>query len=109
MRITRIATGRPSDGDSGCSTSSPRGWPRRGDEDRLTVVRRNHLEEREMKHQDRLLPPRDVAEELGVTVRTLMRWLRQGRIPHVDLGKVKRIPRSDLDTFLRARRKPGNM
>ncbi len=45
---------------------------------------------------DRLLTPRQVAEELGVTTRTVQRWIGDGRLPAERVGGRLRVSRSSL-------------
>jgi acetyl-CoA/propionyl-CoA carboxylase biotin carboxyl carrier protein len=45
---------------------------------------------------DETLTPRQVAEELGVTVRTVQRWVADGRLPAVRVGGRVRVSRSSL-------------
>jgi acetyl-CoA/propionyl-CoA carboxylase biotin carboxyl carrier protein len=42
------------------------------------------------------LTPRQVAEQLGVTVRTVQRWIADGSLPSVPVGARRRVPRSAL-------------
>src|SRR5688572_30596361 len=42
------------------------------------------------------LTPRAVAEELGVTVRTVQRWIADGRLPARRVGARARVSRSSL-------------
>jgi excisionase family DNA binding protein len=42
------------------------------------------------------LTPREVAQELGVTVRTVQRWIATGRLPGSRVGGRMRVPRSAL-------------
>jgi excisionase family DNA binding protein len=42
------------------------------------------------------LTPRQVAEQLGVTVRTVQRWISEGRLPAVRVGGRMRVSRSSL-------------
>ena len=44
------------------------------------------------------LTPREVAEELGVTVRTVQRWIASGRLPGTRVGGRMRVARSSLAT-----------
>ncbi len=44
------------------------------------------------------LTPREVAEELGVTVRTVQRWIASGRLPGNRVGGRMRVARSSLAT-----------
>ncbi|MGH2356821.1 MAG: biotin carboxylase N-terminal domain-containing protein, partial [Candidatus Limnocylindria bacterium] len=45
------------------------------------------------------LTPREVADELGVTVRTVQRWITMGRLPAQRVGGRLRVSRSSLSTF----------
>ncbi len=45
---------------------------------------------------DRSLTPREVAEELGVTVRTVQRWIADGRLEAERIGARVRVSRSSL-------------
>jgi acetyl-CoA/propionyl-CoA carboxylase biotin carboxyl carrier protein len=45
---------------------------------------------------DETLTPRQVAEELGVTVRTVQRWVAEGRLPATRVGGRVRLSRSSL-------------
>ena len=45
---------------------------------------------------DELLTPRQVADELGVTARTVQRWIADGRLPGVRVGGRIRIARHSL-------------
>ena len=52
--------------------------------------------------------PRDVAEQLDVTLRTVYAWIRSGELPSVLLSpRARRIKQEDLDRFLAARRQGG--
>jgi acetyl-CoA/propionyl-CoA carboxylase, biotin carboxylase, biotin carboxyl carrier protein len=44
------------------------------------------------------LTPRQVADELGVTVRTVQRWIADGRLPATRVGSRVRVSRSSLST-----------
>jgi excisionase family DNA binding protein len=48
---------------------------------------------------DETLSPRQVADQLGVTVRTVQRWVAQGRLPATRLGGRVRIGRTALAGF----------
>jgi acetyl-CoA/propionyl-CoA carboxylase biotin carboxyl carrier protein len=47
---------------------------------------------------DEALTPRQVADELGVTVRTVQRWVADGRLPATRVGGRVRVSRSSLGT-----------
>jgi excisionase family DNA binding protein len=53
--------------------------------------------------------PRDVAEQLGVTLRTVYAWTKSGELPSVLLSpRARRIHQEDLDRFLAVRREGGD-
>jgi excisionase family DNA binding protein len=45
---------------------------------------------------DDRMTPRQVADELGVTVRTVQRWIADGRLPAIRVGGRRRVPRAAL-------------
>jgi acetyl-CoA/propionyl-CoA carboxylase biotin carboxyl carrier protein len=45
---------------------------------------------------DDLLSPRQVADELGVTARTVQRWITDGRLPATRVGRRMRVSRASL-------------
>lgn len=49
----------------------------------------------------------EAAEALGLAHVTLWRLVKAGRLPHVKIGRVTGIRRSDLETFRAQKRKPG--
>jgi excisionase family DNA binding protein len=52
--------------------------------------------------------PRDVAQQLDVTLQTIYAWIRSGELPSVLLSpRARRIRQEDLDAFLAARRQGG--
>jgi acetyl-CoA/propionyl-CoA carboxylase biotin carboxyl carrier protein len=51
---------------------------------------------------DETLTPRQVAEELGVTVRTVQRWVAEGRLPATRVGGRVRLSRSSLESVAEA-------
>ncbi len=55
---------------------------------------------------DETLTPRQVAEELGVTVRTVQRWVAEGRLPADRVGGRVRVSRSSLGNVTEARTTP---
>jgi excisionase family DNA binding protein len=53
--------------------------------------------------------PRDVAEQLNVTLQTVYGWIAAGKLPSVQLStRARRIAQEDLDKFLAARRQGGD-
>lgn len=49
---------------------------------------------------ERLYTPEEAADTLRVKVRTVMEWLRQGKLRGVKLGRLWRIKESDLKAFI---------
>lgn len=47
------------------------------------------------------------AKRLGVTVRTLYRFVDEGQVPAYKLGRVIRLQRSEVDEFIRRTRIPA--
>lgn len=47
------------------------------------------------------------AEALGISVRTLRSWTRQGRIPHATLNGVLRYPTAAIEAWLAAQTRGG--
>ena len=56
---------------------------------------------------DETLTPREVAEELGVTVRTVQRWVADGRLPARRVGGRVHVSRSSLSLVADASPRPG--
>ncbi|HID85927.1 MAG TPA: DNA-binding protein [Anaerolineae bacterium] len=48
-----------------------------------------------------MLTPREVAEYLKVPIQTIWRWCRTGTLPAVKIGKYWRIPRNELEAFIK--------
>ncbi|MEX2137451.1 MAG: biotin carboxylase N-terminal domain-containing protein [Chloroflexota bacterium] len=57
---------------------------------------------------DETLTPRQVAEELGVTVRTVQRWVADGRLPAIRVGGRVRVSRSSLGSVAAGHPVPGS-
>ena len=51
---------------------------------------------------DKLLTPEQIAERLQVVERTVYRWLNEGRLEGVKLGRLWRVREDDLAAFLQA-------
>jgi excisionase family DNA binding protein len=52
----------------------------------------------------------DAAAYLGITPRTLYRFINDGRVPAYKMGRVLRLRRSDLDMFIESTRvTPGSL
>ncbi len=48
-----------------------------------------------------MLKPDDIAERMGVSKRTVLRWIERGDLPAYRVGSVTRVRCEDFDTFLR--------
>ncbi|MDQ1356051.1 MAG: hypothetical protein QOF20_1818 [Acidimicrobiaceae bacterium] len=53
---------------------------------------------------------REACEQLGVTLRTLYRFIDEGQLPAYKMGRVIRLQAPDLDAFIeRMRIAPGSL
>ena len=52
------------------------------------------------KTQERLLTPAEVATRLNVSLVTVGRWLREGKLKGLKVGRQWRVRESDLEAFL---------
>jgi len=57
--------------------------------------------------KDRLLPLKEAAERLGVSLRTLEDWIYDKRITTVKLGRCRRIKESTLDAIIETNTRPA--
>ncbi len=58
----------------------------------------------------RWMSTRDACERLGVTLRTLYRFIDEGQLPAYKMGRVIRLQASDIETFIgRMRIEPGTL
>lgn len=57
--------------------------------------------QREMK---RLFTPKEVAEYLAVSPKTIYKWSFQGRVPYLKLGKTLRFDLKEIDEWLKGHR-----
>lgn len=58
---------------------------------------------------EELLTPKEVADALRISVKTVQAMLRNGTLPHIDHGyRLKRIRRSDLNAYIEKRYKNAN-
>ena len=59
---------------------------------------------------DLWLSSKEAAEQIGITSRTLYRFIDEGRLPAYRLGRVIRLKTSDVDSFIDASRvQPGSL
>ena len=56
------------------------------------------------KMPDRLLSPKQAAEELGVSIWSIYRLIRKGDLVAIRVGRLLRIPESSLEAFLDLKR-----
>jgi excisionase family DNA binding protein len=54
----------------------------------------------------RYLTPEQVAEQLGVSIRTVYEWLLAGRLKGLKAGRLWRIRPADLEEFMTPRTGP---
>lgn len=58
----------------------------------------------------RWMGTREACERLGVTLRTLYRFIDEGQLPAYKMGRVIRLQASDVDKFIeRMRIAPGSL
>ncbi len=63
-----------------------------------------------MSTQIRWLSTAEAAKELGITSRTLYRFIDEGQITAYRLGRVIRLQETDVEAFIEASRiKPGSL
>jgi excisionase family DNA binding protein len=56
------------------------------------------------------LSTREAAERLGITLRTLYRFIDEGQLPAYKFGRVIRLKEGDLDSFVESSRiEPGSL
>ncbi|GIV20062.1 MAG: hypothetical protein KatS3mg023_1813 [Armatimonadota bacterium] len=52
-----------------------------------------------MKNNALFITQREASERLGVSTQTVNQWVRQGRLPSVRWGRVRRIPAAAIEAF----------
>jgi excisionase family DNA binding protein len=50
--------------------------------------------------QEKMLTIEDIMRQFQVSKRTVQRWIEEGRLTSVKIGRLRRIPESAVDTFL---------
>jgi len=53
-----------------------------------------------MEFRERLMTPEEVAERLAITPKTVRRFLREGRLKAVKVGRLWRVRESDLLRYM---------
>lgn len=56
---------------------------------------------------DGLLSVKEAAKQLACSEALLRKWLYQGKLPHVKVGRLTRIRQSDLEAWVRVGLQPG--
>jgi excisionase family DNA binding protein len=63
-----------------------------------------------MQSPIRWMSTRDACQRLGVTLRTLYRFIDEGQLPAYKMGRVIRLQATDIETFIdRMRIEPGTL
>lgn len=63
-----------------------------------------------MSEQIRWMSTKDAADYLGVTLRSLYRFIDEGDLPAYKFGRVIRLKEKDVETFIEASRiEPGSL
>lgn len=57
-----------------------------------------------MEFRERLMTPEEVAERLAITPKTVRRFLREGRLKAVKVGRLWRVRESDLLAYMKGER-----
>ncbi len=56
---------------------------------------------------ERLLDTAAIAEQLGMSVSTIRKWVHYGFIPHVKLGRAVRFREKDVEKWIEERTEKG--
>ena len=56
---------------------------------------------------ERLLDTAEIAEQLGMSVSTIRKWVHYGFIPHVKLGRAVRFREKDVEAWIEERTEKG--
>jgi excisionase family DNA binding protein len=56
---------------------------------------------------ERLLDTAAIAEQLGMSVSTIRKWVHYGFIPHIKLGRAVRFREKDIETWIEERTEKG--
>ena len=57
-----------------------------------------------MEFRERLMTPEEVAERLAITPKTVRRFLREGRLKAMKVGRLWRVRESDLLEYMKGER-----
>ncbi len=56
---------------------------------------------------ERLLDTAEIAEQLGMSISTIRKWVHFGFIPHVKLGRAVRFREKDVEAWIEKRTEKG--
>ncbi len=56
---------------------------------------------------ERLLDTAEIAEQLGMSISTIRKWVHFGFIPHVKLGRAVRFREKDVEAWIEERTEKG--
>jgi excisionase family DNA binding protein len=56
---------------------------------------------------ERMLDTAEIAEQLGMSVSTIRKWVHYGFIPHVKLGRAVRFREKDIEKWIEERSEKG--
>ena len=59
-----------------------------------------------LAEEQSFLTPKEVSDLLRVSTQTVLRWIKEGKLPAYKVGRVWRISKVDLDKWLNQQRTP---
>ena len=59
-----------------------------------------------LAEEQSFLTPKEVSDFLRVSTQTILRWIKEGKLPAYKVGRVWRISKVDLDKWLNQQRTP---
>jgi len=59
-----------------------------------------------LAEEQSFLTPKEVSDFLRVSTQTVLRWIKEGKLPAYKVGRVWRISKVDLDKWLNQQRTP---
>jgi excisionase family DNA binding protein len=61
------------------------------------------------EEQQSFLTPQEVSDLLRVSIHTVRRWIKEGKLPAYKVGRAWRISKVDLDNWLNRQRTPATV
>jgi len=61
------------------------------------------LKKEQWSAEEQFLSPADIAKQLSISPWTVYTWVYQGKLKGVKVGRLLRIPRSEIDRFVQWR------